>query len=139
MSWGSCDQGPQRRDQKKQSLPSSSLEAGSPKSRCQHGCREISFLVSSSFWRLWCHLACSHIPPLYASVSSWPLPGLFLTNFSLLTRKPDTLHWGPRCPKTTFSLFMAAKPAFPSKVTFTDSGWTCVLGPPFTLSLMDQW
>ena len=45
-----------------------------------------TFFVSSSFWRPWRPLTCGHIPPVCASVSSGPLPCLFLTNFSLLTR-----------------------------------------------------
>ena len=106
MSWGSCDQEPQTRNQKKQSLPSSSLEAGSPKSRYQHGCREISFLVSSSFWWFWRPLACGHIPPVCASVSSWPLPVSLSYKFLSSYKKASHIRLGPRCPNTTSSLWL---------------------------------
>ena len=63
----------------------------------------------------------------------WASPLSVSDKFLSFYKKARHITLGPRCPKTTFSLFMAAKAVFPSKVTFTDSGWTRVLGPPFTL------
>ena len=132
MSWGSHDQGPQTRDQKKQSLPSSSLEAGFQNQGVSTAAGKHPSLSLPA-------PGGSGVPWLVAtSLQSVPLsaPGLslclFLTNFSLI-RKPVTVDWGPRCSNTTSSLFMTAKTLFLSKVTFTGSGWTCVLGPPCSL------
>ena len=64
------------------------LQVGGRKSKIKvsAGLQGHTFFVSSSFWRPWRPLTCGHIPPVGASVSSGPLPCLFLTNFSLLTR-----------------------------------------------------
>lgn len=63
----------------------------------------------------------------------WAAPLSVSDKFLSSYKKPGTLHRGPRCSNTTSSLFVAAKALFPRKVTFTCSGWTCILGPPFTL------
>ena len=109
MSWGSRDQGPQTRDQKKQSLPSSSLEAGFQNQGVSPAAGKhpsLSLPASGG----------SGVPWLVAtSLQSVPLsaPGLslclFLIDLSLLIRKPVTVDWGPRCSNTTSSFFMTAK------------------------------
>ena len=137
MSWGSRDQGPQTRDQKNQVCPPPGWRP-EVHIKASAGPQGNTFFVSSSFWWLWRPLTCGHIPPVCASVSSGPLPCLFLTNFSLLTRN-QAPYTGAHAALTRPPLYLWLQRLYfqgrsPSQI------WVDVYcGATFHPSLMDQW
>ena len=132
MSWGSRDQGPQTRDQKKQVRPP---PVWRPEIQNQGVSRTAGKYLLCLF-QLLAALAAPHLWPHPSSLclsQLWAAPLSVSDKFLSSYKKPGTLYRGPRGSNTTSSLFVAAKALFPRKVTFTCSRWTCILGPPFTL------
>lgn len=137
MSWGSRDQGPQTRDQKKQVCrppgwrPEIQIQGVSRAAGKYLPCR-FQLLVALAAPHLWPHPSSLCLCQLWASPLS--VSDKFLSSY----KKPGTLHRGPRGSNTTSSLFVAARLFFqgrsPSQI------WVDVyFGATFHPSLMDQW
>ena len=137
MSWGSRDQGPQTRDQKKQvcSPPGWRPEVHIKASAGPQG---NTFFVSSSSWQPWRPLTCGHIPPVCASVSSGPLPCLFLTNFSLLTRN-QAPYTGAHAALTQPPLYLWLQGSISKEGHLHMFRVDMYFRATFHPSLMDQW
>ena len=84
----------------------------------------LPLLASSSCSNSWCSLSCSCVPPVSASVFTWP---------SALCVGVSVSKISPSCKNTTLigyrarpylNLITCTKTLFPNEVMFTDCKWT---------------
>ena len=108
MSWGSRDQGPQTKDQKKQVCPPpvwrpEIQNQGVSRTAGKYLLCLFQLLVALAAPHLWPHPSSRCLSQLWAAPLS--VSDKFLSSY----KKPGTLHRGPRCSNTTSSLFVAAR------------------------------